>query len=402
MTNIRLKKGENHSRNKEEIPEKETVQPKDEPFPDASEDELTRKRKMILTGITAGVAVAGASAAALLFFGPYSPFGVKQSEKPVNLPKETKVTTPPQATEAPPVIPTHTPEHIAPAVIAAAPIPQTAKEPSPKVTTLPKAKAPAQVAIAPEPKPVVQEAKPVPKQNIPFPIENDTKESSGPDSYNYNIQDGGPIILIPANKKVIISRDPNFKSIYLNGVPASDGKYRISVPPPGEVYWKEDGKPVHKLRILPPMPSGLRADIPPQMKLSDRLVWSATGKVSFYRVEVSNDADFNNKIRTFSTVKTSLPALAIGQGKWFIKISALNLQSGVWDSTKSIPLSIEDVSVEQKEPPKVENKPEEKEIEKAENPEPTEPVKPIEPMIEQPAASESKPDVSTAAPAVEE
>ncbi|KAB8032160.1 hypothetical protein [Fluviispira multicolorata] len=400
MTNIRLKKGDNHNRNKEEVSEKETVQPKDEPFPDATEDELTRKRKMILTGITAGVAVAGASAAALLFFGPYSPFGVKQTEKPVNLAKETKPIPPSQPEVAPVIVP-HTPEHTTPPVLAVAPIPQVAREAPHKVTATPKPKEtpPPQVAIAPlPPKPIVKET----KQNTPVPVENDNKESSGPDSYNYNIQDGGPIISIPANKKVQISRDPSFKTIYLNGVPASDGKYRISVPPPGEVYWKEEGKAARKLTILPPIPSGLRADIPPQLKLTDRLVWTSTGKVSFYRVEVASDAEFTNKLKTFSTVKTSLPANALGQGKWFIKISALNLQSGVWDSTKSIPLSIEEDVAPVK---KVEEKPVEAEAPKSEatleTPEPTEPVKPIEPRVEQPA-SDVKPDSGPVPPVVEE
>lgn len=69
MTNTRLKKSQTTGNPPEEghdAPPKG----KDESFLDTSEDELTRKRKMILTGITAGVAVAGVSAASLLFLAP--------------------------------------------------------------------------------------------------------------------------------------------------------------------------------------------------------------------------------------------------------------------------------------------------------------------------------------------
>lgn len=78
--------------------------------------------------------------------------------------------------------------------------------------------------------------------------------------------------------------------------------------------------------------------------MSDSINWSATGKVSFYRVEVASDAEFVNRVKVFSTNKTSIPLENIGQGKWFIRVSALNLQSGSWDYTKTMPITVEGLS----------------------------------------------------------
>jgi hypothetical protein len=334
MANIRLKKTESTNR-QIEVPEETPPTPKDEPFLDnSSEDELTRKRKMILTGITAGVGVAGATAAGLLFFGPYSPFGVKSSEKPDKLVTDQNVPLAPseekhkvQVSEPPVVV------EQAQTVVATPPHHEKAKEVQ---------KAPNHViAVAPVNPPVKSTAKT--KKETPVaiaPIEKAKMDSSGPLTYNYDIQDGGPVVEVPSKKKIMVSRDPDFNKIYLNGNSNNTGKYRISIPPPGDIYWKEEGKAAHKITVNPPTTSGIRADFPAQVKMTDILTWSATGKVSFYRVEVASDSDFLNRVKVFSTSKTSFPVENIGQGKWFLKISALNLQSGSWDSTKIFPITV--------------------------------------------------------------
>ncbi|APJ03431.1 hypothetical protein [Silvanigrella aquatica] len=343
MANSRLKKTESTKRHQHEPVEETPPQTKEEPFLDHSaEDELTRKRKLILTGITAGVAVAGATAAGLLFLGPYSPFGGKSPEKQDNIiPNPTP--TPPHVEDKsavqvtpPPVV--AEPSH--PAVVAA-PAPRVKEHVVQKpVESAPTPSAPSIIAVVPPP--AVDSIEKPKKQKAPKPLIAPT-ESSGPLSYNYDIQDGGPIVQLPSQKKILVSRDPRFNKIYLNGNSSATGQYRISIPPPGDIYWKEAGKPAHKITILPPTSSGLRADFPPQMKINDSLTWSATGKVSFYRIEVASDQEFLNRVKVYSTTKTTFPVGNIGLGKWFIRISSLNLQSGTWDSTKVYPINIEDV-----------------------------------------------------------
>jgi hypothetical protein len=334
MANIRLKKTESTNRQKDS-PEETQSPPKDESFLDnSSEDELTRKRKMILTGITAGVGVAGATAAGLLFFGPYSPFGVKSPEKTDNLVTEQNLPLPPAEEKTKVQVPQPVITEQAQTVVAATPQPmkasQPAKAPNPVIAVAP---------VAPTAKPSVKKEKPVAIAPSPKAI----VDSSGPSSYNYDIQDGGPILEVPSQKKVTVSRDPRFNKIYLNGNSNNSGKYRISIPPPGDIYWKEEGKASHKITINPPTSSGIRADFPGQLKMNETLNWSATGKVSFYRVEIASDADFLNRVKVFSTSKTSFPVESIGQGKWFLRISALNLQSGSWDSSRVFPINVGDV-----------------------------------------------------------
>lgn len=328
MANVRLKKTESTNRQKD-VPEETSLSAKNESFLDnSSEDELTRKRKMILTGITAGVGVAGATAAGLLFLGPYSPFGVNSSEKsdkPAeerSLPEEkTKVQVQqPVATKQTAAIVAPQPEHKK----------EEQKVPNPVSEVTP---------VRPMEKPVVKKEKPVVVSPSPKAVVN----SFGPSSYNYDIQDGGPVVEVPSRKRITVSRDPGFRKIYLNGNSNFSGKYRISIPPPGDIYWKEEGKSAHKITINPPSSSGIQADFPAQVKMSDTLNWSASGKVSFYRIEIASDADFQNRVKVFSTNKTSFPVENIGQGKWFIRISSLNLQSGTWDSTKIFPINIGEI-----------------------------------------------------------
>ena len=349
MTNIRLKKTESVNRQKENLEETNSSH-KDESFPDStSEDDLTRKRKMILTGITAGVGVAGATAAGLLFFGPYSPFGVKSPEKQDKIASD-KTIPGPVAEDKSNVLPPPPTPIAEPSKTTVATAPQVVKET--KKASQPELAVAQPIPVSPLVKPATpkSEAKPVEEKTvavIPPPCIKTNNESSGPDTYNYDIQDGGPILDVPVKKKIIVSRDPNFQKIYLNGNSNVTGKYRISIPPPGDVYWKEDGKEVHKIKINPPESTGIRAEIPDKMKLKDTLSWTSTGKVSFYRIEVATDNDFLNRVKVFSTVKNSFPVQNIGQGKWYIKISALNLQSGTWDSTKTFPVNIEESFIKQ-------------------------------------------------------
>lgn len=390
MTNIRLKKTDSSSRQKES-PEEAKTNAKNESFPDGSQDdELSKKRKMILTGISAGVGVAGAAAAGLLFFGPYSPFNGKENEKQDSIPKDKQVVATPMKEESSKVQ-----------------VPQAQVVEQAKVIAAPAAKDQShvphnQIAVLPTaPKKELKE-KPVPekvperveKSEIPPPFINpknevaiaDVKEANGPTVYNYDILDGGPILNIPLKRKVYVSRDPNFKKMYLNGTSDSSGKYRISIPPPGDIYWKDENDKIHKMTITPPESSAILADIPEHLKLKDSIKWNASGKVSFYRIEIASDLDFLNRVKVFSTVKTSFPVQNIGRGRWYLKISALNLQSGTWDSTKIFPINIEETLVKP-EPianpePKKEEAPPPQEVQEIKEPKPEQSVEipPVEDM----------------------
>ncbi|WGL59459.1 hypothetical protein QEJ31_13090 [Pigmentibacter sp. JX0631] len=398
MTNIRLKKTDSNNRQKEKPEEVKNV-PKNETFPDgSSDDDLGKKRKMILTGITAGVGVAGAAAAGLLFFGPFSPFGMKENEKQDNIPTEKPVESPAKK-EEPFKVQVPQEHMVEQSNVIAAPVgKESAKTSSNKVAVAPPVKetetnkqnlieAPKKI----NERPTVH----LDNKDIPPPFiapKNDIsvaalpKEATGPAVYNYDILDGGPLLNIPQKQKIYVSRDPNFKKIYLNGSADSSGKYRISIPPPGEIYWKDQNDNVHKMTIIPPESSALIADIPEQLKLKDTIKWNSNGKVSFYRIEIATDIEFLNRVKVFSTVKTSFPVQNIGKGRWYLKISALNLQSGTWDFTKIFPINIEDhliikepVVIEQ---PKKEEQPAPMpEVKEAKPEEPTPTVQPEDPPV---------------------
>ncbi|RDB35932.1 MAG: hypothetical protein DCC88_07740 [Spirobacillus cienkowskii] len=342
MANIRLKKTESIERQKN-YPKDEQNEAKNEQFPSqAVEDELSKKRKMILTGITTGVTVAGATAAGILFLGPYTPFGDNSSEKknvaavapnlqkPEVVPKvDGKVATPNVVSEKP-------------AVAIVAPEAKSNTENSNQVPAAIVVPSPVEKPVAVEKKQVIAKEKSVAKSiTPPSALVKPNLQKGLTTTYNYDIQDGGPVIEAPSQKKIVVSRDPNFKTIYLNGFADQTGKYRISIPPPGEIYWKEEGKFANKITINPPKETGIQANIPSKLNFKDVINWSATGKVSFFRVEVASDVDFLNKVKVFSTNKTSFPVQVIGQGNWFVRIAALNLHSGTWDFTKVFSLEIE-------------------------------------------------------------
>lgn len=386
MTNIRLKKTDSSKRRESKVEETKSA-PKSEGFSEEIlDDDLSKKRKMILTGITAGVGVAGAAAAGLLFIGPYSPFGENENEKQGTLPTNLKATS---VTPAAPVnAPAPLKEESSKVQVPQPVVIEHAKViPAPAAKEQVKTPAPSIAVVAPQkiaeqkPLPLVEKTSIPPPPKAPSPVAAvGGKESSGPTTYNYDILDGGPVLDVPSNRKIYVSRDPNFKKIYLNGTVDSSGKYRISIPPPGEIYWKDEAEKVHKMIIYPPESSSILANIPEQLKLTDNIKWNANGKVSFYRVEIATDLEFLNKVKVFSTVKTSIPVQNIGRGRWYLKISALNLQSGTWESTKIFPINIEESTQEVKESkvevPSAEPQPQEEEPLKA-----AEPVAPVEATV---------------------
>ena len=74
------------------------------------------------------------------------------------------------------------------------------------------------------------------------------------------------------------------------------------------------------MTITPPESSAILADIPEHLKLKDSIKWNASGKVSFYRIkEIVSDLDFLNRVKVFSTVKTSFPVQNIGERKMVFK-----------------------------------------------------------------------------------
>lgn len=404
MTNIRLKKTDSNNRQKEK-PEEEKNVPKNETFPDgSSEDDLGKKRKMILTGITAGVGVAGAAAAGLLFFGPFSPFGVKENEKQDTIPTD-KLAQSPTKKEEPVKVQVPQEHMVEQSNVIASPVGKdSSKSSSNKVAVAPQVKEtePKKQNVIESPKqinekPSVQlDTKDIPPPFIApkneIAVATLPKEATGPAVYNYDILDGGPLLNIPQKQKIYVSRDPNFKKIYLNGSADSSGKYRISIPPPGDIYWKDQNENVHKMTIIPPESSALIAEIPEQLKLKDSIKWNSNGKVSFYRIEIATDIDFLNRVKVFSTVKTSFPVQNIGKGRWYLKISALNLQSGTWDYTKIFPINIEDyASVKE---PVVSEEPK-----KEEQPAPVPEVKEAKPEeLTPPAVQPEDPPVKAAEP----
>jgi hypothetical protein len=378
MTNVKRKKST--VAKKRPLRHRHTSLPQEESMaledPETSRD---RRRKIILAGITMGVIVFGVFAVFFLFLGPYSPLTERSLQSHPSRSNIAATPTPDVTLQAKMLPQNKTPldfkDQAAQVVDAEATVPPA------QVVDAEATVPPVQVVDAEATVPPVQMVDEVIQDHQNHiiaksaEIQQSQEDRQIPDapqmwghdhapqsavknkgvevksqvvlthvsSYDYNIQGGGPVLQVAAQKKILVSRDPHFKVLYLAGRSNAQGNYRISTPPPGDIYWKEEGsQKISKIIVHPPFSRAVDAKVPAKLFLTDKLQWSFQDKVSFYRVEAAGDLKFTNRVKVFSTKKQSLSAEAFGEGQWFVKISALNLTTGSWDDSPIFSVVIED------------------------------------------------------------
>ena len=161
--------------------------------------------------------------------------------------------------------------------------------------------------------------------------------------YAYNALSPGPIVFAPAGSKIEISRDKYFKSIYSRGTATKFGEYRITNPPPGSIYWRIVGNSkINKIVIYEPQSIAMQIKIPKNLYLGDNITWSGNDNASYYTIDISDDPNFTNTLKTFSTTEKEMNTNIIGKGYWFMRISAMNMHKGTFDYSPIVPLLIEE------------------------------------------------------------
>jgi hypothetical protein len=185
------------------------------------------------------------------------------------------------------------------------------------------------VSVAQETETVTDE---VDEATAPTTVANST-------TYAYNEKVGGPVVSAKAGAVVEVSRSEDFSVLYVTGT-AKDGKFRIPNPPPGDIYWREQGSTTaNKITVTAPASLSLSFKAPAQMATGDSLSWTADGQVAFFRVEFSADPNFENIANVLATAKSSIAVKEVGTGSYHVRLAAFNTTAGRWEY--SVPSAVE-------------------------------------------------------------
>lgn len=161
-------------------------------------------------------------------------------------------------------------------------------------------------------------------------------------SVTYDARQGGIVVNATDGALVEVSRRSDFSDTYVTGR-AVGGRFQIPLPPPGTIYWREEGSSEARvITITPPEALGLNfspAQTLPATEAS--FSWSASGPASYYRVEFANDADFANIVTVLSTAQTSATANELAAGKYFVRVGGYNLAAGRWEFSRASSVSVE-------------------------------------------------------------
>lgn len=159
--------------------------------------------------------------------------------------------------------------------------------------------------------------------------------AGSPSQYKYNEKMGGPVVSVKPGATVEVSTREDFGTLYVAGT-AKDGKFRIPNPPPGNIFWREQGsQSFHKIVVTPADKLGLSFSAPANMAANEELSWSANGEAAYYRVEFSADPAFENITNVYATAKTSLKVANIGGGKYHLRLAGFNTASGRWEYSRA-------------------------------------------------------------------
>ena len=163
--------------------------------------------------------------------------------------------------------------------------------------------------------------------------------SSG--SYAYNEEAGGPVVNAAPGSFLEVSRRADFASLYVTGRVGSSGAFRIPNPPPGRVYWRQQGGSVTEITVAPPPGLGLQFQAPATLTEGAQVSWSATGPASFFRLEFSPDQSFVSVAHMMSTSQTSAAVAGVTAGSYYVRVSGFNKAAGKWEHSSATKVEVQ-------------------------------------------------------------
>jgi hypothetical protein len=150
-------------------------------------------------------------------------------------------------------------------------------------------------------------------------------------SYTYNEMDGGPLVPATDGAVIEVARRADFADAYILGR-AKGGQLRIPNPPPGKIYWREQGGTAsNEMSIGEPESLGVSFSPPGSVANGAQLTWSASGTAGFFRIEFATDASFNNVAAYISTGQNAAAVKDVAAGQYHVRVGGLNLKSGKWE-----------------------------------------------------------------------
>lgn len=160
-------------------------------------------------------------------------------------------------------------------------------------------------------------------------------------SWDYNEELGGPKVTVSPGAMVEVSRRADFATPYVYG-PATDGSFRIPNPPPGVVYWREQGSgTVNEIQVNPPPRLSMSFAAPANLNPGETLSWSSAGAAAYYRVEFSTDPNFQNIAAAVSTTGTQAVIDGLGAGTYYVRVGGLNLAAGRFEYSTASSVTVQ-------------------------------------------------------------
>jgi hypothetical protein len=160
-------------------------------------------------------------------------------------------------------------------------------------------------------------------------------------SWTYDEAKGGPVVNVTDGAVVEVSQSANFASLYVFGR-ATGGAFRIPNPPPGSIYWREQGSgQVNEIKVAPPPSLGISFSAPSTLTPGASLSWEAERSASYYRVEFATDAGFTDIAAAVSTTSNQAAINGLNPGSYYIRVGGLNTASGKFEYSASSRISMQ-------------------------------------------------------------
>lgn len=160
-------------------------------------------------------------------------------------------------------------------------------------------------------------------------------------SWQYNEANGGPVVKVADGAMVEVSRSSSFAGKYVYG-PAKGGAFRIPNPPPGVIFWREQGsQTVNEIKVSAAPSLGLSFTAPATMTPGAGLSWSSKVPASYYRVEFATDSGFLDVAAAVSTTKTEAVINGLNPGTYFVRVGGLNTAAGRFEYSNSASVNMQ-------------------------------------------------------------
>jgi hypothetical protein len=160
-------------------------------------------------------------------------------------------------------------------------------------------------------------------------------------NWEYDETKGGPVVKVADGAMVEVSRSFSFAGKYVYG-PAKGGSFRIPNPPPGAIYWREQGSgTVNEIKVTAPRSLGISFSAPATMTPGGTLSWSSSVPASYYRVEFSTDSGFLDIAAAVSTTNTETVINGLNPGTYFVRVGGLNTAAGRFEYSKGAAVNMQ-------------------------------------------------------------